>query len=193
MSEDEKLIRRFCEAADYLMDHSLIKEDNLKVRTKLVRQENEPVRVERHVIDVERFESLLLRLRIFCIQHDGIPFDSVVKAVRRTIDVIDEVTTKNLRYVGKVFGCKGNDADLLKLKEGDVTFGSKEVFDLSLYGELFHDNQEKRLKILGLREVFGEDVNDVLTTAIVNKVNAILLLRSLIRNRPEFANACPIK
>ena len=177
-NEDLAHLRKFRESANILFDHSLIRDNGLKVKTQYSWNIKSGSSEERHHIDKESLESLLLRIRIFTLVDDDIHFDRIANICSRNLP--SNITPPFMRNLKKRFKSRLANFNLMSLGINNKTYGSAEVIDLVFYGEYFHQDENKRDIIKLLRTHFGDDVRDVLVNALINMIDSIGYMQEVI-------------
>lgn len=178
--EEIKLLRTFYENADSLGEHSLIKNKKLKVKTSISWHKGSSPKISRHEIDEELFESLLVRLRRLCNPKDEI-------FLLRIINIFLNYETQQedrdaLRKLKRMFEVSP-EYRLLNLNRGAKKYAEKDVFNLYLNGRIFHTDEEKQALLKELSSGKFSPVNDMFTSAVVTKTNAILVALMYMRQK----------
>ena len=128
----------------------------------------------------------ILTLRIFYQNDEECNFQKIRGIVGKYLpDVYDQ---DDLRLLKKLFANTSKNADLMKINNKEEILGSKEIVELSFNAEHFHKNQVKLNKISELRQLYGEDIQDVFINGVINMVNAVIMLDSIVTKLVEQAD-----
>lgn len=178
-NKELNLLKLFSKNCELLISHSIIKNNQLKVKTSINYHFDSGWSAKREEIPIEQFESLQLRIRRLNNKKDDIYLPKIagilLKNNTENIDVI------NLRKVKKLFCGTGVNV-LIKQSKNGVIFTEENIFDLFINGKYFHSNLNSLSKLKEIECVDGLEW-DMFKLVIINKVNAIILINKYIENK----------
>lgn len=178
---DKKLLELFDSNVNDLLSHSLVQNKQLKLNLTVFRIREEELKVKRHKIEREPFESLLLRLRRFNNQKDIIYFPRIVNIlIKYENNNEDKDALKELK---KLFQNKPK-YNLLNIYRKGKRYFEEVLFDLYVNGKLFHVDIEKINELKDLSSFSELSItDDMFISAAIKKLNAIIYVKRYMEEK----------